>query len=232
MKLHWILLFSLVFGCALPGCKPSEKAIAEKAATDSEVKALEGKWKISFREGSQSEDEEEGDKPVIDPTYYYVIEKNILREEFKGRDGAIEVISRRKMTIDPNKTPKTVDLVYVDDKGNELKERTVKKGITGKKKPVTKAIKDVGIYKLDGDKLEFCISWDEKNRPTDFTAPPKSSRYAFKLERIKDGSEPKAAEEVKDKPKDEAKDKKDKPKDEAKDKKDDKKDEAKEKAKS
>jgi uncharacterized protein (TIGR03067 family) len=208
VKLQWILLFSLALSLTLPGCKPSEKSLAEKATNDADLKALEGKWKVSFREGTQGEDEEADTAPA-DPSFYYVIENGVLRDEFKNKDGSVEVGNRRKLTIHADKSPKTVDLVYVDEKGAEIKEKKVKRGITGKKKTSTAAIKDVGIYKIEGDKLELCISWDEKSRPTDFSAPAKSSRYLMKLERIKDGAEVKATDkpaDAKDKPAD-AKDK-------------------------
>ncbi len=224
MKLHWILLFSLALGFTLPGCKPSEKTLADRAANDGDLKTLEGKWKVSYREGAESEDAD--DETPAEPSFYYVIDKDILRGEFKNKDGSVEVLNRRKMTLNAGKSPKTVDLVYVDDKGNEIKERTTKKGLTGKRKTTTTALKDVGIYKIDGDKLDFCISWDEKNRPTDFTAPAKSSRYVMKLERIKDGAEVKAADKPAD-AKDKPADVKDKPADAKENK-----DEAKEKPKS
>ena len=184
MKMRHGLMFVALLGFILPGCKPSEQAQAEKAAVEAEMKALEGKWKIASREGTQSEDEDGTEKPEAEATYYYILDKDILREEYKDKDGKIEVISRRKITVVPSKTPKTIDLVYVDENGKEIKERSTKKGITGKKKTTTTVLKDVGIYKLEGTKLELCISWDEKNRPTDFTAPMKSSRYLVKLEKV------------------------------------------------
>lgn len=169
------------------GCKPSEQAQQAKAAGEADVKSMEGKYKVASREGTTSEDAADEDKPDPAMTYYFVIENGILREEYRGADGKPEVLSRRKMTVNADARPKTVDLVYVDEAGKELKERTTKKAVLSNKRKVsTTVLKDVGIYNLDGDKLDLCLSWDAKNRPTDFTAPARSSRYLLKLERVTD----------------------------------------------
>jgi hypothetical protein len=193
MKFLLSLSLAVAFGFACVGCKPSEQAIAEKKASDDAAKALEGKWKIVTREGQLSEDDDGTEKPPADETYFYVIENGVLLEEIKLKDGTVEVLSRRKLVLHPEKSPMTADLIYVDEKGAEIRERTTKRGITGKKKTSTSTLKDV-----DGNKLEFCISFDEKNRPTDLTAPAKSSRYLVKLERMGDAKMTEKKEEKND----------------------------------
>ena len=180
------LMVVALIGFFLSGCGMSEQAKAEKEASDAELKQLEGKWKVASREGQLNEDDEEM-KVEPDIVYYFVIENGILREESKGKDGNIDVMSRRKLVLMPTKTPKAVDLIYVDESGKEIKERSTKKTFKGKKKVTTTVLKDVGVYKMDGNKLEMCVSGDEKNRPSDFTAPAKSSRYLLKLEKMGGG---------------------------------------------
>jgi uncharacterized protein (TIGR03067 family) len=181
-----------LLGFCLAGCGLSEQAKAEREAAEAELKKLDGKWTVASREGALNEDDD-GDKPPTDVAFYCVIENGVLREEFKGKDGTVDVFSRRKLVLMPTKTPKAVDLIYVDENGKEIKEKVTKKNFKGKKRTTTTVLKDVGIYKLDGNKLEMCISGDEKNRPTDFSAPAKSSRSLLKLERM-DGKEAPAAD--------------------------------------
>jgi uncharacterized protein (TIGR03067 family) len=197
------LLVLALLGFLMSGCGLSEQAKAEREAAEAELKQMEGKWQIASREGTGDDDDM---KPDQDLMIYFVIENGILREELKGTDGKPEIQSRRKLVLMPAKTPKAVDLIYVDENGKEMKERVTKKNFRGKKKASTTTPKDVGVYKLEGNKLEMCISTDEKNRPTDFTAPAKSSRYMLKLEKA--GAAEAKDEKDKDK-KDKDKDKKD-----------------------
>jgi uncharacterized protein (TIGR03067 family) len=169
----------VVFAAALTltGCKSKEQREAEQAATKAEQDKLQGKWKVASRSGDDDEDAPE-------PNSYYVIEGDVMRLVFTDKDGKEDVIFRQKMTLTPDKDPKQVDLTYVDEAGKPI-TATDKVRSRGKTKTKTTTLKDVGIYKIDGDKLTFCISYDDKKRPTDFTAPPKSARFVLNLEKMK-----------------------------------------------
>jgi len=194
--------FAVVLAVAFTGCLSPE----EKAKLDAEKKAafepLNGKWKVVSREGDVDEDAD----PDADPTkagYFYIIENEIMRNVYVDKNGKEEVIERQLLRLTTSKDPKQVDLVYCDDKGKPITTRTTKKGITGKRKTTTSELKDLGVYKADGDTLTICSSYDDK-RPTDFTAPKGSARYVLKLQKVKDGAkpeEPKKDEPKKDEPK-------------------------------
>jgi len=184
---------------AFGGCKSKEEVEADKAALKAELDKLQGKWKVASRTADAEADD---DAPA--PSSYFVIEGDILKLVFVDKDGKDEVIQRQKMVIGHNKDPKTVDLIYVDENGKEITATSSTRS-RGKTKTKKTTLKDAGIYKLDGDKLQFCISFDEKNRPTDFTAPAKSARYVLTLQKMKDGDKIESAKDDdagKDKPKD------------------------------
>ena len=181
-KLGMIALFAVAF--AVAGCKSKEQSEADNASKKSEQDKLQGKWKIVSRMG---DDEEDVDAPA--PTAYYVIEGDTMKFVYKGNDGKDEEYSRKKMNLMTDKDPKQVDLVYLDENNKPMKERKVKKGFTGKKKVSTSDMKDVAVYKVEGDKLTMAISFDETKRPTDFNASKGSSSYVLTLEKMKDGTE-------------------------------------------
>ena len=181
-KLGLVALFAVAFTFA--GCKSKEQTEADTASKKAEQDKLQGKWKIVSRTGDEEEDV---DAPA--PTAYYVIEGDTMKFVFKGNDGKDEEYSRKKMTLMSDKDPKQVDLTYLDQANKPMKERKVKKGFTGKKKVSTSDMKDVAVYKVDGDKLTMAISFDDTKRPTGFNAAKGSSSYVLTLERMKDGSE-------------------------------------------
>lgn len=222
------LMVMVAVGFAVTGCKSKEQVEAEKNAVKAEQDKLQGKWKVASRSG-ESEDEE------VTPSSYYVIEGDILKLVFLDKEGKEEVLHRQKMTITPGKEPKQVDLTYVDESGKEITTTERTKSLRGKKKTKKTTLKDAAIYKVDGDKLQICISYDEKNRPTDFTAPAGSSRYLLNLEKMKEGEKISAtpadetkADDKKEKEKADGKTK-EQPADKAKDKASDTKDKAKDK---
>ncbi len=68
-------------------------------------------------------------------------------------------------TLDPAKKPRAIDLMR--DTGNGQSETKV------------------GIYKLDGDRLQMCLSAGAKTRPTEFASPEKSDVMLLTLKRLK-----------------------------------------------
>jgi len=187
----YVILGCFVCGlAALVGCKSKEQRDAEAAAVKAEQDKFQGKWKIASRTGERDEEEGADEQPT---GLFYVFDGDTMKEVFIGKDGKEDVFGRRKMAIMTDKDPKQVDLTYVDDAGKPI-TANVRKG-KGKSKRTT--FKDVAIYKFDGDKLTLAISCDEKSRPTDFTAPPKSSRYVLVLEKFKAGETVEPAKEIK-----------------------------------
>jgi uncharacterized protein (TIGR03067 family) len=185
MQFRMFVIVAMAVGLTgLTGCKSKDQADAEKAAIDAEIGKLQGKWKIASRQ-EDAEDADDKPDPGDLPAFIVNIKGDIMEFTFRG-----EVDYRQKLTIIPNKDPKQVDLTYVDASGKPETATTTKKSLTGKKKKTTTTLKDVGIYSIDGDTLKFCISFDEKKRPTDFTVSPKSARYLLTLQRIKDDTPP------------------------------------------
>ncbi len=176
--LKYVSIFTL---CAVPlvlsGCKSKAQIEAEQAALKAEQDKLQGKWKLASRSGDDDEDAPE-------PNSYYVIEGDIMRFVYLNKDGKEDVFVRQKLALTVDKEPKQMDLTYVDDAGKPI-TTTDKIRSRGKTKTKTTALKNVAIYQFDGDKLKICISYDEKKRPTDFTAPKGSSRYVVTLEKMK-----------------------------------------------
>lgn len=61
-----------------------------------------------------------------------------------------QLILKAKFTLDPTKTPKTVDYAVIDGP--------------------TKGKKHLGIYALDGDTVKFCFGDPDGARPTEFAS--------------------------------------------------------------
>lgn len=188
MRLRNLLVtLSLIGLVGFTGCKSKEQLDADAAALKAETDKLQGKWKIVGRDGDKDEEAEEA--PADSTGSFYVISGDVLKYVFINKDGKEETLFQQKLGIKTGTTPLQVDLIYIDENGKTMKSRTTKRGITGKRKTTTSDLKDVAIVKVEGDNLTFCISGDEKNRPTDFTAPAKSSRYLLKLEKVKVATE-------------------------------------------
>jgi len=82
-----------------------------------------------------------------------------------------QVFMKAKITIDPSKTPKTVDYEMTDG--------------------FTKGKKQLGIYEVDGDTFKSCFGKPGAERPTDFISKPGDGRTLSVWKREKQ-VEPKA----------------------------------------
>ena len=99
------------------------------------------------------------------------IPKETIKESkliIKGKEFTMkEKVATYKGTfsIDPSKKPKTIDVKFREgpEKGNT----------------------SLGIYELDGDDLKLCLSVTTKERPTEFSAKPKSGHGFEVLKREK-----------------------------------------------
>ena len=76
-----------------------------------------------------------------------------------------ELYFKAKFTIDPTKKPKSID--YVMNEGP------------------TKGKTQLGIYKLDGDTVEFCFAGPGDDRPTEFSSKPGSKKTSSVWKREK-----------------------------------------------
>jgi uncharacterized protein (TIGR03067 family) len=76
--------------------------------------------------------------------------KRICKENELTVKNGDQLIMRAKITIDPSKTPKSIDYDVVEGP--------------------TKGKKHLGIYEFDGDTLKSCFAAPDMERPTDFTS--------------------------------------------------------------
>ena len=74
-------------------------------------------------------------------------------------------VTRGTSTIDPMKTPKTIDFTVTagDDSGKQM----------------------LGVYEVGDDTLKFCVAPSGKQRPTEFSSTPGSEYILLTLERDK-----------------------------------------------
>jgi uncharacterized protein (TIGR03067 family) len=103
---------------------------------------------------------------------------------YVDKDGKEDVFVRYKMNIIPDKDPKQVDLTEVDEAGKPVTATTKTKS-RGKTKTTKTTFKKLAIYKVEGDKLTLCISYDDKKRPTSFEPKKGERAYAVSLEKMK-----------------------------------------------
>ena len=158
MRVIVLALASLAFTLGLAGCKSKDQVEGEKAALQAELDKIQGKWKIASREGT----DEDADDDSNPNSYTITIKGDTLEHSFGN-----EVMYRQKMAFSPGTNPKQADLTYVDADGKAITRTQTKKGLTGKKKKTTAAMKYPAIYLLEGDRLKIASSFEEKKRPTD-----------------------------------------------------------------
>jgi uncharacterized protein (TIGR03067 family) len=81
-----------------------------------------------------------------------------------------QLIMKAKITIDPSRTPKTIDYDVIEGP--------------------TKGKKHLGIYELDGDTLKSCFGAPGAERATDFTSKPGEKRTSTVWKRAKASAPP------------------------------------------
>jgi uncharacterized protein (TIGR03067 family) len=82
--------------------------------------------------------------------------KRICKGDETTTTMAGQVYFKAKITIDPSKTPKTIDYQMTEG--------------------VTKGKTQLGIYELDGETFKSCFGKPDAERPTDFTSKPGDGR--------------------------------------------------------
>jgi len=138
--------------------------IAALAADDvqKELQTLKGKWKaVAMEAGGQPLPKDQMPVFTVD-----------IGADGKSTGHLPEEKFQFTITIDPKKSPKTIDNLHEtgDQKGK----------------------KQYGIYKLDGDKWTVCMTMPgsaEKDRPKDF-ATKETTNVVFVFERVKDDKKP------------------------------------------
>ena len=127
-----------------------------------ELKALQGKWKTVAMEAMGKPLPKDG---IPDFTFVATADG---KAEGKLPGGPM----RFTMTVDPKKSPKTIDNAH---------EAGPHKGMTQR-----------GIYKLEGDRFTVCVppaDSPESDRPKDFNTR-NTSNVVFVFERVKDDKKP------------------------------------------
>lgn len=115
------------------------------AAVAKEMKVLEGNWQCKREEGGGRTTPE-----IVVKGFRLIIDGEKYQTIYGGKEkgGAANIIK-----IDPSATPKTIDIEWTSG--------------------ATKDQKQLGIYKITGDKLEICFGEASSNkRPKKFTTTP------------------------------------------------------------
>ncbi len=189
------------------GCKSAEEIEKEKKALEAEQTALKGDWKFDRSEG----DAEEGEGAKADSKgLHYIFDGDKLREEWNGK-----AEHYYRVTLRPMSDPKQIDLTETDEKGTTIqveRARPVKK--KGRTEWVrSKAdVKRIGVYKIEGNTLTINLSWDDKDRPSGFTAPAGKGYYVQTFKKAGGQEKPADKDDKKDPKKDDKKDPKKDPK--------------------
>ena len=113
-------------------------AAADDKAIETDLAAMQGEWLME----SGSAD----GYPVPDAMRRGF--KRVCKSDQVTVTNGEQVVMRAKITIDPAKTPKTIDYEVIDGP--------------------TKGKRHLGIYELDGAKLKSCFGAPDMKRPTTF----------------------------------------------------------------
>ena len=137
-----------------PGAsQPSRPSHPSKAPGVGDAAAIRGVWLLVKSE----KDGKELPEAEVRGRKYHVAAAEIRYEV--GKTQPLEFT----YTLDPDKNPKTIDMVH-------------------KKDP---SLVSRGIYELDGDTLVICLAPEGKDRPSRFTTSPDSGLVVMRLTREK-----------------------------------------------
>ena len=139
-RVAWVWLLAVL---VVSGGQPAADEPKADTARE-ELKKLQGTWQVASietRQKARPEGEVSGLKLVI--------EGDSSTFEKDGKP----VVGTWKLSIDPGKKPKTIDIA-----------------VTGAPEDPRGTFTILGIYELDGDSLRIC--WDGPKRPTEFKTTP------------------------------------------------------------
>jgi uncharacterized protein (TIGR03067 family) len=152
MRISFFALFCAVGFTASGG---SGSLADDKADLEKEVKKFQGTWTI--------ESSVTGGKEVpADTLKGLIVVFEGAKHTVKNGD---EVIQVGTQTLDPSKSPKTIDVTMTEgpNKGAVM----------------------LGIYEFDGDTLKVCFDPQGKKRPTEFKSGPGSENFVNVHKRVK-----------------------------------------------
>jgi uncharacterized protein (TIGR03067 family) len=134
--------------------------VTDKDPVKEEMKRLQGRWMPVYVEKERKPIPPEGLEDLMDLEIVVEGDKVILKE-----DGQLKEGWKVTFTIDPTKSPRTIDLsISVEDTMPET---------------------SLGIYKISGDTLEISIlpPTKEPERPTEFVTNPGGKNLLWRFKR-------------------------------------------------
>jgi len=178
-----VTVLALLLALAAPGCSKSTSSSghsspkqgvvgADLSVIDGDLKQMQGDWKLILLGRGKTKF-----------TYGKETTNNILtvtgdkmNRRWFGRSGVMQA------KLDSTKTPKTIDLVFLEPDGTVTK--TYFTPPDGRVEVLEGRV--FGIYELQGDNLKICFPDTMKtSRPTDFTLGPEADRTVMTLQRMK-----------------------------------------------
>ena len=156
MKRALLFAIPILFFVGCSSAQPTTGKLPKDQAILKDLHALQGAWKLTSRKENGSETATDIKDRVI----------TFEMENYSINDGD-ELIAEATFNIDPTKHPKWFDLT-----------------ITNEGHP-NKGKRQLGIFKIEGDKLTFCIGTFNGARPASFTALPNSNRVLTTYEKVK-----------------------------------------------
>ena len=150
MKTPRIALLVGIAVCAATAARPEASQ-----ASNSDLASLQGEWTM-----------------VSGVADGYAVPDAMLRDSKRTCEGNVttvivggQLIMKARFTLDPSKTPKTVDYQVIDGP--------------------TKGKQHLGIYELDGDTVKYCFGEPGGARPTEFGSQPGDRRTSSVWKRAK-----------------------------------------------